>query len=70
MKPATGIAFIVVTLVALLHLLRLVMGVDVTVGGAVVPLWLSVVGALFFGGLAAGLWREHGVRSPSNPEDR
>jgi hypothetical protein len=65
MKPATGLTFIVVTLIALLHLLRLIVGVNVIVGGAVLPLWPSVVAALFFGGLAVGLWREHVTRAPA-----
>jgi hypothetical protein len=65
MKPATRLTFIVVTLIALLHVLRLIVGVTVVVGGAVLPLWPSVVAALFFGALAAGLWREHATRTPA-----
>jgi len=67
MKPATLLTFIVVTVIALLHLLRIIVGIDVTVGGAVVPLWLSVVATLFFGSLAGGLWREHITGQPAGP---
>lgn len=64
MRPATLITFLVVTLIALLHLLRLMVGVEVTVSGAVVPSWASLPAALFFAGLAAGLWREHKPPTP------
>jgi hypothetical protein len=59
MKTATRLTFVVVTLIALLHLLRLLLRVHVTVGDAVVPVWASIPAAVFFGGLAWGLWREH-----------
>jgi hypothetical protein len=59
MKTTTLLTFIVVTLIALLHVLRLILRVQVTVGGAVVPVWASILAALFFGGLAWGLWRDH-----------
>lgn len=77
MKPATKIAMILLTLVALAHLWRLVMGVPVVIGGDVatldnllgggavgsggwvVPMWVSVFGALIPGGLAFMMHREH-----------
>jgi len=58
MKPASLVASLVFSLVALAHLLRLVFQTDVLVGGTVMPMWLSVVGLLVTGGLAVGLWRE------------
>jgi hypothetical protein len=58
MKPATRITFFVLSLISLLHLLRLVFRTAVTVGGAVVPVWFSIVGLVFFGALASALWRE------------
>jgi hypothetical protein len=65
MKPATRLTFIVVTLIALLHLLRLIVGVNVTVGAALIPAWFSVVAMLFFTALGIGLWREHSGRPPA-----
>lgn len=57
-KPFTSLAALIFTLVALVHLLRLIFGWVVTFVGADVPMWLSVVGLLISGGLAAGLWWE------------
>lgn len=57
-KPFTILAVLFLALVALLHLLRLVLGWEVTFNGAVVPVWLSVAGLVIAGGLAAGLWWE------------
>ena len=58
MKPFSTIGAVVFALVALLHLLRLVYGWEVTFAGWVVPLWLSVIGLIVAGGLAALVWRE------------
>jgi len=44
--------------VAVAHLLRLLLGVEVTVGGTLVPLWVSVIACVVPAGLAVGLWRE------------
>lgn len=57
-KPFTILAVLFLALVALLHLLRLVLGWEVTFNGAVVPVWLSAAGLVIAGGLAAGLWWE------------
>lgn len=58
MKPASLIAVLIFSLVAIAHLLRLVLQVEVLVGGAPVPMWVSVVGLLVPGALAVALWRE------------
>ena len=58
MKPFTTIAAILFALVALLHLLRLILGWVITVSGLVVPLWVSILGFLITAGLAIMLWRE------------
>ena len=58
MKPATVAAAILLTVVALLQLLRSVTGVRVMVGDTVIPIWVSVVAFVVAGGLAIGLWRE------------
>jgi hypothetical protein len=58
MKPASLLAALIFSLVALSHLLRLVLRVEVLVGGAVMPMWVSVVGLVVTAALAAALWRE------------
>lgn len=77
MKPATKIAMILLALVAVVHLLRLVMGTPIIIGGDVatldnllgggavakggwiVPMWISVLGAIVPGGLAYMMWNEN-----------
>jgi protein-S-isoprenylcysteine O-methyltransferase Ste14 len=61
-KPATTLASILFALVSLLHLLRLVFKVEVTVGGNVIPMWVSVLGCLVSGGVALAVWRENRTR--------
>jgi prepilin signal peptidase PulO-like enzyme (type II secretory pathway) len=57
-KPFTYIAVVVFTLVALLHLFRLVFGWEATIAGLTVPIWLSLLGTVIAGGLAVLVWRE------------
>jgi fatty acid desaturase len=57
-KPFTSLAAIIFAVIALVHLLRLVYGWAVTIVGADVPTWTSVLGLVIAGGLAAGLWWE------------
>ena len=57
-KPFTSLAAIIFAVVALVHLLRLIYGWVVSIVGAEVPLWTSVLGVLIAGVLAAGLWWE------------
>jgi len=57
-KPFTLVAVLVFAIVALVHLLRLLFGWEVTINGAAVPLWASVLGIVIAAGLAAGLWWE------------
>lgn len=59
MKVFTNIAIIVFSLVAILHLLRLIFGWEVIVNGITIPLWISVIGFIFSAGLAFLLWREN-----------
>jgi hypothetical protein len=60
MKPFSVLAAIFFILVALLHLLRLLLGVPILVGSLAVPVWASVPAVLVPGLLAFGLWRERG----------
>jgi len=52
------VAVIFLALVALMHLFRVVLRSQVTVGGTDIPIWMSVVACIFTGGLAIMLWRE------------
>ena len=58
MKPATMISTLFLAVVAVGHVLRLVLGVEIRVGGILVPLWVSVIACILPAGLAVGLWRE------------
>lgn len=58
MKPFTSIAIVIFSLVAVLHVLRLIFGWQAVIDGLVIPMWASVVGLIIAGGLAIMLWRE------------
>jgi hypothetical protein len=58
MKPASLLAVLVFSLVAIAHLLRLVFQTEVLVGGAIIPMWVSFLGLIVPGALAVALWRE------------
>jgi len=58
MKPGSMLAILLLSLVAIAHLLRLVNGLDITVGGWDVPQWVSVGGAIVPAAIAFLLWRE------------
>ena len=58
MKPFTTAAVVVFTLVAVVHLLRILLGWEVTIQGAAVPMWVSYLGVLIPAVLAVMLWRE------------
>ena len=57
-KPITMIVVIFLSLVAVMHLLRLSLGVEVIVGGAQIPQWASIFGSVVPGALALMLKRE------------
>ena len=58
MKPFTLAAVVVLTLIALVHLVRLFTGWDVVVTGFAVPVWWSAPILVIFAGLAFLVWRE------------
>jgi hypothetical protein len=58
MKPFTAIASVFFTIVALLHLLRLLQGWEILVNGMPIPMWISVLGCVIPAVLAFMLWRE------------
>lgn len=58
MKPAILIAAVLLSLVAVAHLLRIIFGVVFIVGDVTVSMWPSGVAVLVAGGVAFALWRE------------
>ncbi len=58
MRPIGNIAVILLSAVAAAHALRLVFGVELTVGSTVMPMWASVVGMVAPGAIAVLLWKE------------
>ena len=58
MKPFTRITVAFLSLIALLQLLRFILGWEVTLNRAIVPVWASGVAFVIVGGLAVMLWRE------------
>lgn len=61
MKPAALVTVLFLALVALVHLIRLMMSVEIAVGGTLIPQWVSILGVLVPGGLAVWLRREQQV---------
>ena len=59
MKTGTKLAMILLSVVAVAHLLRLVLGGDVVIGGWVMPSWPSILGTVIPAGLALMIYREH-----------
>lgn len=57
-KPFTFIAIVLLSLIALLQLLRFVLGWEVTVNGMAIPVWASAIGFVIAAGLALMVWRE------------
>ena len=58
MKAGSKLAILLLTLVAIAHLVRLLGGVEVTVGEWGVPQWVSVVGVIVPLMIAGLLWTE------------
>ncbi len=58
MKPCTKIASILFGLIAAAHVARLIFGWAVTINGAPVPMWASIVAAVITGAMSVMLCRE------------
>jgi hypothetical protein len=58
MKPFTTLAVMVFSVVALVHLLRLLFHWQVALNGAILPQWASIVGFIIAAGLAIMVWKE------------
>ena len=66
MKPRVLImrlAGTVFGIVSILHLLRVVTGVDIVIGNWVMPLWFNWMGFVGAGALSIGLWYFSGKKS-------
>lgn len=59
MKPATKVAVALLALVAIGHLLRLLFGFEIVIGGWAAPMWASAIGVLVPGALAYFVYSEH-----------
>ena len=59
MKTGTFIAMIFLVLVAIAHVLRVIMQVEVIAGGYYVPMWMSYAAVILTVVLAAAMWNEH-----------
>jgi len=59
MKPATLLTTVVLLLIALAHVLRLILGTEVTVAGRTIPMWASAAAVIVLAALAMALWREN-----------
>ena len=57
-KPFTLIAIGIFSIIALLQLMRFILGWEVTVNGWIVPVWMSGIAFVVAAGLAATLWLE------------
>jgi hypothetical protein len=58
MKPFSQISALVLGLVALMQLVRVILGWSVVINGFAIPLWLSAIACLFAAVLAVMVWRE------------
>ena len=58
MKTGSKLAILLLTLVAITHLLRLLGGIEVTVGDWSVPQWVSVLGVIVPVAISGLLWNE------------
>jgi hypothetical protein len=59
MKPFTNIATAIFALIAIMHLIRLILGWEVTVNAVIIPMWVGVLGLIVAVGLAWLLWLEN-----------
>ena len=58
MKTGTILAIVVLVLFALFHLIRLIGGTEILIGGNIIPAWVSVVGVILPVLIVWLLWKE------------
>ncbi len=61
MKPAARVAVLFLSVVVVLHVLRLIFQVPVTAGTVAIPMWASVFAVIVPAALAVWLWKEQRV---------
>ena len=59
MKTFTVTSIIIFSLIAILQLIRFVLGWEVSVNGVTIPVWVSGMAFIVLAGLAVMLWREN-----------
>ncbi len=57
-KHIVRIVAVILTIVAILHLLRIALGWGITINDWTVPYWASVIAGAIIGYLAYSLWRK------------
>jgi hypothetical protein len=57
-KPFTLIAVVLLSLIAVMQLLRFVLGWEVTLNGVSIPVWASGIAFVVAAGLAVTVWLE------------
>jgi hypothetical protein len=57
-RPFTLIAIVLLSLIAILQLLRFILGWEVTVHGVSIPVWASGIAFVVAAGLAVMVWLE------------
>lgn len=65
MKPASVLAALLLSLIAIGHILRLVFRVPVTIDGVAIPLWVSIPGFVVPAALAFLIFRERRAEKPN-----
>ena len=58
MKPFTVMAIVLFALISLVHLLRLILGWEMTINSVAIPMWISPPALIIAAFLAFMLWRE------------
>ena len=51
------IAGLIFALIAIVHVIRLIVGLQIQIGAQTIPMWPSVVAAVVFGVLGLWFWR-------------
>jgi high-affinity Fe2+/Pb2+ permease len=58
-KPFTTVTIVALALIALSHALRIMLAWKVSIAGAHVPMWVSILTLIVAAGLAVGTWHEN-----------
>jgi hypothetical protein len=64
MRPASLITTLFLCVITVGHVIRLVLRIPVTVDGLAIPVWASLLAAVFTATLAFFLWKENRAAMP------